>query len=416
MNSDVQNLFIPEKLNVGFKKREGTFDGNLAYIIYYDEKGKLRKEQSWDTWRDKKITALALDNKPQKGLIINKGIKRHGYHFGSGRSMARIYDPRGFEFEVSVDNLIGIINQSNIDLSEIVEECVYAWAGTELILLPTNSEQYKSALIHTENKNSKISLKDLKVGQTYSLKNSESLHVYIGHYEINNFLNTDYNKIKAYINSSKAKKHVFYSLEEKKYIDLSSSNLGRCIDREKYDETDILINNFVNSYMNKRIKGFEVFNNYTVEDLVNNKFGDSKKLIFVKEIENDRKIYEFVFREEIMKRYSSGTVNYGLHIDRLFLNKDSFINSKKIKNITSKEKQIIDYSRLVYNDGMPYKDFSICNNDQRKRDMKITDFEEFKKDMYILQYKCWKHELNLGILQVIFEDGSKEFVNVENDI
>lgn len=30
------NLFIPQKLKIGFQKREGTFTGKLAYIIYYD--------------------------------------------------------------------------------------------------------------------------------------------------------------------------------------------------------------------------------------------------------------------------------------------------------------------------------------------------------------------------------------------
>ena len=49
------NLFIPRKIRVGFQERGGTYTGKLAYVIYYDEKGKLRKEASWESWRKKEI-------------------------------------------------------------------------------------------------------------------------------------------------------------------------------------------------------------------------------------------------------------------------------------------------------------------------------------------------------------------------
>ena len=46
------NIFIPKIINVGYQNRSGTYTGKLAYVIYYDEKGKLRKEASWNNWRD----------------------------------------------------------------------------------------------------------------------------------------------------------------------------------------------------------------------------------------------------------------------------------------------------------------------------------------------------------------------------
>ena len=45
------NIFIPTKINVGFQERKDTYTGKLAYVIYFDEKGKLRKETSWQGWR-----------------------------------------------------------------------------------------------------------------------------------------------------------------------------------------------------------------------------------------------------------------------------------------------------------------------------------------------------------------------------
>lgn len=48
-----EKLYIPKKLNVGFQLRSDTYTGKLGYIIYWDDKGKLRKENSWQSWRHK---------------------------------------------------------------------------------------------------------------------------------------------------------------------------------------------------------------------------------------------------------------------------------------------------------------------------------------------------------------------------
>ena len=34
-------LFIPDKLSVGFQNRSDTYTGKLAYVIHYDQKGIL---------------------------------------------------------------------------------------------------------------------------------------------------------------------------------------------------------------------------------------------------------------------------------------------------------------------------------------------------------------------------------------
>lgn len=41
------NIFLPKKISVGYNERSDTYTGKLAYIIYTDEKGVLRKETSW---------------------------------------------------------------------------------------------------------------------------------------------------------------------------------------------------------------------------------------------------------------------------------------------------------------------------------------------------------------------------------
>ena len=99
-------IFIPKKINVGFQKRNDTYTGKLAYVIYYDETGKLRKETSWNGWRDKKIPNEEFDNVPTEGFVLNKsaGGVEHSYGWDTRKSYCRVYDPRGFEFEIGIEN------------------------------------------------------------------------------------------------------------------------------------------------------------------------------------------------------------------------------------------------------------------------------------------------------------------------
>jgi hypothetical protein len=212
----MSNLFIPSKIKVGFEKRDDTFTGKLAYVIYFDEKGKLRKETSWENWRDKKIEPIEFENKPNAGYLFNKGVQRGGYHWGSGRSSIRVYDPRDFEFEISVDNLMGILMHSDVSKRDIVEECVFAWEGKELILLPVNSEEYQQSVKYTKKQGGKLSAKELVQGYSYDHKKIDEPLIYVGYYE---WFDWDYAKYSSvYAHSSAGKKHVFYNADTKEFM------------------------------------------------------------------------------------------------------------------------------------------------------------------------------------------------------
>ena len=202
------NLFIPKKIKVGFQNRKDTYTGKLGYVIYQDEKDIWRKEKSWNQWRDQSIQEIEFDNKPVNGFVLNKGLQRVSYHWGSGRSVIRVYDSRDFEFEVSVDNLLGILTHSDVSKREIVEEMVFAWAGTELVLLPANSEAYQESIKFTNQQDKKLSTKDLKSGFLYRNKKSNTDYVYIGFYNWWAFDNT-YCMSRKHLN--KGKKHIFAS-------------------------------------------------------------------------------------------------------------------------------------------------------------------------------------------------------------
>ena len=160
------NLYIPKKVKIGFVKRDDTFTKKLAYLIYYDEKNVLRKQTSWDNWRDHKIPTIEIDNKPMNGFIFNKGVQRYGYHSNSGRAVARVHDPREFEFEISLENMFGIMMNNDILKRDIQGEFVYAWSGKDLILLPTSSVEYKESQAFTEKQYKSVTSKELVKGRT----------------------------------------------------------------------------------------------------------------------------------------------------------------------------------------------------------------------------------------------------------
>lgn len=274
----MKKLFMPETLKVGFKRRNDTFDGKLSFIIYYDEKNVLRKEQSWNSWRDEKIEPIDINNVPTKGFIINKSVQRNNYHFGSGRSMTRIYDPRGFEFEISSDNLHGIIDHSNILMNEIEVECVYAWDRTDLILLPVNSQQYKDSVVHTNKRNAKsISAKELVVGCEYSMRKEDRNVIYLGKYIYtysNDVLKDYYGSLNCFNHSiyrTAGKVNVFYDSNKETFITIQPSELAECINAIPDKNIDDIIKEYLNSKNGIYIEKIEIDLNFNSKEIIENR-------------------------------------------------------------------------------------------------------------------------------------------------
>ena len=181
------NIFIPTKINVGFQNRKDTYTGKLAYVIYYDEKGKLRKETSWQSWRDKDIPNEEFDNEPTEGFVLNRraGGIEESWGWNPRKTYCRVYDPRGFEFEITIANLLWILENCNSIKGKGIEgEFVYGWDGKELVLVPVESPDYKE--IQEKNNiiknNEFIKAKDLIVGATYETLNGEK-YVYMGKFD-----------------------------------------------------------------------------------------------------------------------------------------------------------------------------------------------------------------------------------------
>lgn len=225
------SIFIPKTINVGYQNRSGTYTGKLAYVIYYDEKGKLRKETSWNGWRDKNIPNDEYDNVPTEGFVLNKKAGDYSTGWDHRHAYCRVYDPRGFEFEITIENLLYILENANCIKGKGLEgEFVYGWDGKDLILMPVESPDYKeisefNKIVHN---NECIKAKDLIIGATYLTKDNENW-IYMGKFDV-------YDRYGAWENKGK---HFWFwkSSYFEHYRSIPKNKFIKCVDdkcNEKY--------------------------------------------------------------------------------------------------------------------------------------------------------------------------------------
>jgi hypothetical protein len=328
----MEKLIIPKKIKVGFNRRPDTYSGKLGYVIYHD--GKVwRKENSWENWREKEATEeqirenieyynenyhkknplvhkeinqhelipkyflkhrnmqvgvepIEFDNAPTEGFVLNKKVGGYASDWGSFRqAYARVFDPRGFEFEITLPNLLYILEYSNSIKGKGLEgKFVYSWDKKDLVLLPVDSPDYEKCVEFTEMQKNKISAKDLVPGISYVTKQRENM-IYMGRFDWNTL---EYNreihvKNENVYQTKTVKTHVFYIAKNDTFhIQSGISNISHA-----------LSNDVVQNYADLILKL------------------DEKKEM--------HKIVDFVYEKKDLKvpDFDNNT-RYGQHIDKLY--------------------------------------------------------------------------------------------------
>lgn len=212
-----QQLFIPNNISVGFQKRDDTYTKKLAFVVAYDLKGVRRKEKSWDGWRDQKIPSIDYDNTPTEGFVLNKGVggARASYGWNARNEYIRVYDPRDFEFEISVANLLFILREGDCSRGKGLEgKFVYAWDRDKLVLLPVASADYQHSKNFTQLQDKNVAAKDLVLGASYTTRKQQEL-TYLGRFHV--YANDHYVKWSKshYITpiNKPVKQHIFWDGE-----------------------------------------------------------------------------------------------------------------------------------------------------------------------------------------------------------
>lgn len=305
-------IFLPKKIKVGYQERTGTYTGKLAYVIYYDQRGKLRKENSWKGWRDNKIPSEEFDNVPTSGFVLNKKVGDYDNGWNHRHAYIRVYDPRNFEFEIGVENLLYILeNTSSIKGKGLEGEFVYGWNGKDLVLIPVESPDYKemskyNEIVHQRNF---VKVKDLVLGGTYKTKNNEE-YVYLGRF---NYYYTESERLRSgywdynHKSINKGKHHFFVKKYKNNdyFYPLALKSLG-----EKFIEivsTDC-VENYAELFEELETKSDyspideskDEYINYTLEEFLKNKNNYSSFYIYNS---NKEKIY--IERKYVFSRYNT---------------------------------------------------------------------------------------------------------------
>ena len=171
------------------KQHQNEEDPPLAFLTPYEENAAGRKRiESADKWaRDynkEAIETKIFDNESLDGFEICREVKRT--YWGGGNVVWRIFDPRGFELEISSANLAKILTFATIEAGVIKSKCIWGRLGAKNILIPEGCPDYQNVKIRAEELNDSkimasriIKPSDIAIGQSVILHNDER-GVYLG--------------------------------------------------------------------------------------------------------------------------------------------------------------------------------------------------------------------------------------------
>jgi len=123
-----------------------------------------------------------------------------------------VYDPRGFEFEITIQNLLFILQECDSFKGKGLDgEFVYSWSGEDLVLLPVSSSEYRSCVDYTSAHDKKVTKKEMILGCLYLNRKMDEV-IYLGRYDFRNSFSWYYPHQEGKVK----KKHVFLHTAEKK--------------------------------------------------------------------------------------------------------------------------------------------------------------------------------------------------------
>jgi hypothetical protein len=342
------NVFIPKKLKVGFQERSDTYTKKLAYVIYFDEKGALRKEASWESWRDKKIDPIEYDNIPTCGFVLNKKVGGYKSGWDFRDAYVRVFDPRGFEFEITVPNLLFILeNTSAIKGKGLEGDFVYGWRGPELVLIPTECPSYieLKKINDLRHNREHITSKELILGATYRSKSNVTL-IYLG--KFNFYKRNVYLSHKAVVSQGL---YYYFRNVENKFI-LTMKSLGDSI-------VELIDGTCVGNYA-ELIEALD-------DELEYNPIDPTKTKRVPYTLEELKQI-DFLNLKWSWNAHTDQVTNGAEYSIYVSLDKSS-VNKKYMCHISYKDRYSFDTIDEIYNKYKPYRiDYYLLNGKKCKSD------------------------------------------------
>ncbi len=172
------NIKIPENWYLGCNRNQNGIP--LGFIVPdgTDQQADKRKA-TVNRWVSgvNGLNPTTIENRPLVGFRIARSLRRMGWR--GANTFIRVEDPRGFELEITAQNMIMLTDACTLENGDILEECVWARDGSTNVLLPVNSAPYLEAVENTRRANSKVSLREVSIGDVIRT-NKDILGEYMG--------------------------------------------------------------------------------------------------------------------------------------------------------------------------------------------------------------------------------------------
>lgn len=249
-----KSIKIPDRLYVGLLQRPNKIP-RAAITPYGSDRSAKNRMRNIDqlvssSYRNNtKLGTTILENKPLNGFKFTSCAYNN-----SKNNFWYVEDPRGFEVEISSENLNRLLTSGLVDNGELLFPCVWARDGADNVLLSTTSEEYIIAIDNTAVSKGKASWKDVKLGDTVLLRNNTQGR-WLGKFYL--VLNYGYGKTDSKLSANEyivrdKPYHIFHVPESGKnytsaiYI-ISTPQLSKIISSDSITKTEaeILVNEYI---------------------------------------------------------------------------------------------------------------------------------------------------------------------------
>jgi hypothetical protein len=239
---DALGFITPDGTDSAAKKRKDT-------VIHWTRGYSGNSEMKLDDPKH----FFSFKNKPTSGFELAHCVSR----CRTNNKLFQVKDPRGFEIQISAENLADICVEGGINNGHFIGSYVYGREGRDNVLLPIGSPIFQEAFALTKAvKAGKISLRDLNIGQKVELlyQNQQVECLYVGyqyrasteieyHYDHSNKLHWGHSRSwNTWRDTLRKPRHMFVNLKKnpnswQRVIDPTSPHVLRIIE-EKYKTKD----------------------------------------------------------------------------------------------------------------------------------------------------------------------------------
>lgn len=269
----IDKIIIHDNLYLGMIWREKEVP--LGFITPdTGDAASIKRKQTVDGWVKSnqgyrstiRINTTNIKNELLSGFKLTKSQRR----WTTSNVVWRIIDPRGFEIEITSENLMNLLSDTTIINGEILGRMIYGRMKGNNVLLHENSEEYILAQKMTKLNSVILSTKDLNPGNEVILHDGREL-TYMGKFYPITFDATKedqyvdeikvYNK-RVFLFIDNIKKQVYYSLSLPKIGNIKNNDVSISNDEallqinKMVNEHDYSINNVTNGYISGSFFGF----------------------------------------------------------------------------------------------------------------------------------------------------------------